>query len=102
MLELTSENFEKEVLQANGYVIVDFNASWCGPCQAQAPIIEEAAEALGDACKFCSVDIDEQQVLAIQNEISTIPCLVLFKDGQEVDRKVGLQNIKKILKWVKK
>ena len=101
MLELTKDNFKTEVLEAKGPVIVDFNAEWCGPCQAQAPIIEEAAEAMGDSCKFASVNIDDEDELAEQYEIASIPCLILFRDGKEVDRKVGLQNVKKLIKWVK-
>ena len=100
MLELTKDNFKTEVLEAKGPVIVDFNAEWCGPCQAQAPIIEEAAEAMGDSCKFASVNIDDEDELAEQYEIASIPCLILFRDGKEVDRKVGLQNVKKLIKWV--
>lgn len=101
MLELTKDNFKTEVLEVKGPVIVDFNAEWCGPCQAQAPIIEEAAEAMGDSCKFASVNIDDEDELAEQYEIASIPCLILFRDGKEVDRKVGLQNVKKLIKWVK-
>ena len=101
MLELTKDSFKTEVLEAKGPVIVDFNAEWCGPCQAQAPIIEEAAEAMGDSCKFASVNIDDEDELAEQYEIASIPCLILFRDGKEVDRKVGLQNVKKLIKWVK-
>ena len=100
MLELTKDNFKTEVLEAKGPEIVDFNAEWCGPCQAQAPIIEEAAEAMGDSCKFASVNIDDEDELAEQYEIASIPCLILFRDGKEVDRKVGLQNVKKLIKWV--
>ena len=100
MLELTKDNFKTEVLEAKGPVIVDFNAEWCGPCQAQAPIIEEAAEAMGDSCKFASVNIDDEDELAEQYEIASIPCLILFRDGKEVDRKVGLQDVKKLIKWV--
>ena len=100
MLELTKDNFKTEVLEAKGPVIVDFNAEWCGPCQAQAPIIEEAAEVMGNSCKFASVNIDDEDELAEQYEIASIPCLILFRDGKEVDRKVGLQNVKKLIKWV--
>ena len=100
MLKVTSENFETEVLKSEKPVIVDFNADWCGPCQMQAPIIEEVAEELGDKCLFASVNIDDEDELAEKYEIASIPCMILFRDGKEVDRKVGLQSAKKIIKWV--
>lgn len=102
MIEVTAENFKQEVLSVDKIVIVDFNADWCGPCQMQAPLLEEAAEELGDVCKFVSANIDFAKDLAIEYEVGTIPCLVMFKNGEEIDRKIGLQATKKVIKWVTK
>ena len=91
-------DFEKEVLKFKGRVLVDFNAEWCGPCQALKPILEEAESELPDGAKIVPVDIDEYGELAEKYEVSTIPSLVLFEDGKEIDRFVGLMSKKKILK----
>jgi len=102
MIEVTGDNFKQEVLSADGIVIVDFNADWCGPCQMQAPLLEDAAEELDDSCKIVSANIDTAKDLAIEYEIGSIPCLVMFKNGEEIDRKIGLQATRKIIKWVTK
>lgn len=91
-------DFEKEVLNFKGRVLVDFNAEWCGPCQALKPILEEAESELPEGTKIVPVDIDEYSELAREHDISSIPCLVLFENGKEVDRFVGLMSKKKILK----
>lgn len=101
IIEGTSENFEKEVLKSEKPVLVDFNATWCPPCQALHPILEEMAEE-GDDYKIVSVDIDDEDALAEQYEVSSIPCLIVFKDGEEVDRKVGLQPKKRLIKMLGK
>lgn len=97
-------NFQEEVIQASseGRVIVDFNADWCGPCQALAPILEEAESEIEkeSKAKIVSVNIDENQTLAENFNISSIPCLVLVENGQEIDRFVGLASKKKILKFL--
>ena len=102
LIEATSDNFQSEVLDAKLPVIVDFNATWCPPCQMLRPILEEFAEDHADECKVVSVDIDEAQELAAEFEIATIPCLVLIRNGEEVDRKIGLQSERKLLKWIRK
>lgn len=86
---LTEQNFTTEVLQSEKPVLVDFWATWCGPCKRQAPIVEELAEegyAVGKA------DVDEQPGLAQQFRIMSIPTLVIFKGGKEVERFVGLTS----------
>ncbi len=99
MIEGTNENFEREVLNSEKPVLVDFNATWCPPCQALHPVLEELAGENQDI-KIVTVDIDDQDVLAEQYEISSIPCLVAFKDGEEIARSVGMKNKKQILKML--
>ena len=101
IIEGTKDNFEKEVIKSDKPVLVDFNATWCPPCQALRPILEEMAEE-SDDYKIVSVDIDDEDVLAEQYEVSSIPCLVVFKDGEEVDRKIGLQPKKRLVKMLEK
>lgn len=100
IIEGTSDNFEKEVLKSKGKVLVDFNADWCGPCQMLEPILEEFADENKDI-KVISVNIDDEDILAEQYEVSSIPCLVLFEDGEEIKRTVGAIPKAKIEKFVK-
>ena len=89
MLSATKETFESEVLKSDKPVLVDFNAGWCGPCKAMKPVLEEL-EAATPGVKFVAVDIDEEDELSEDNDVASIPCLVLFKGGAEVKRSVGL------------
>ena len=82
-----NDNFDS--LIESGRVLVDFNADWCGPCQMLKPTIEEYAEEQDDV-KVISVNIDDEDLLAEKYGITSIPCLIYFKDGKEVDRSVGL------------
>ncbi len=86
---LTSDNFGTEVLGASGPVLVDFWAPWCGPCRMQAPAVEKLAEEGYQAGK---VNVDEQPALAAEYQVMNIPTLIIFKDGREVDRMVGVQS----------
>ena len=97
----TNDNFQKEVLESTLPVLVDFNAVWCPPCQALHPILEEIADEGGDF-KIVAVDIDEESELAENYNVSSIPCLILFEGGEEVDRKIGLQPKKRLLKMLGK
>ncbi|MBQ3468051.1 thioredoxin [Candidatus Saccharibacteria bacterium] len=91
-------DFEKDVLNYQGKVLVDFYAEWCGPCQALRPILDEAEKELPEGAKILSVDIDAEPAIAERYGVVSIPCLILFKNGEEIDRSVGLMSKKKILK----
>ena len=87
VIKVNSKNFEDEVLKSDK-VLVDFNATWCGPCRMQGPVLEELSEEMKDV-KFVSIDVDEEEELSEQYRIFTIPCLILFEKGKEVNRSVG-------------
>ncbi len=87
--EVTRDNFEAEVLNSDKPVIADFNADWCGPCRMMRPTLDEIA-AERDDIKVVSINIDDEDELAEDYGISSIPCLVVFKDGREVNRNIGL------------
>lgn len=88
VIHATTDNFEQEVLQAKGAVLVDFWATWCGPCQMVGPIVEQLAEEQSEV-KIVKVDVDQAQEIAGQYGVLSIPTFVLFKDGKEVRREVG-------------
>lgn len=100
VLEVTSNNFEEEVLKSKKPVLVDFYAIWCGPCKMLAPIVEQIATE-NDAIKVCRINIDENQDLAVQYGIMSIPTLVVIKNGEEVNRTVGVIGKEEILEMLK-
>ena len=88
VLEITTDNFEKEVLQSEVPVLVDFWAVWCGPCQMQGPVIEEAAEAYPEI-KVGKLNVDEQGAVAQKYGVMSIPTLIVFKGGEIYKKAVG-------------
>ena len=88
VVTITNENFEQEVLHADRPVLLDFWATWCGPCRMVSPIVDEIAEE-NDAIKVGKVNVDEQMELAMRFQVSSIPMLVVFKDGKAVVKSVG-------------
>ena len=87
-LKITKDNFQAEVLEAKGIVLVDFWASWCGPCKMIGPIIDQIADERSDV-KVCKVNVDEEQELAVQFKVMSIPTLLVFKDGELKTQSLG-------------
>lgn len=89
----SAADFEKEIINHKGYALVDFWATWCQPCRMMAPVLESAEQQLGDKINFAKVDVDEQQQLAAEFDIMSIPTLVVFKDGKPVKRMSGYRPL---------
>ena len=95
-IKLTRENYEKEI-KDKGIVIVDFFATWCGPCQMLSPILEE----LSNKYKVCKINVDEEQELARENAIMSIPTVSIYKDGKLINKFVGYKTKEEIEKLIK-
>ena len=89
----SAADFEKEIINHKGYALVDFWATWCQPCRMMAPVLESAEQQLGDKINFVKVDVDEQQQLAAEFDIMSIPTLVVFKAGKPVKRMSGYRPL---------
>ncbi len=89
VITLTTENFEQEALNSRVPVLIDFWASWCGPCKMMGPIVDQIAEEIGTNAKICKINIDEQRDFATKYDVMSIPTFILIKDGKEVKRLVG-------------
>lgn len=97
-ITITSENFEAEVLKSDIPVLVDFWATWCGPCQMIGPVISEIAEEYAGKIKVGKVNVDEQMALAMQYQVASIPTLILFKNGEVAKRTMGAQPKENLIK----
>lgn len=100
MLNITKENFNEEVLNSKGLVLVDFWATWCGPCKALGPILEDFANEYTNV-KVGKINVDEQPELASQFRVMSIPTLLLFKDGEVVKKSVGLLSKDELVELTK-
>lgn len=106
VLELTADSFQKEI-KASTPIIVDFWASWCGPCKMMAPVFAELSKEYAGKLRFAKISTEDFPEPAEENAVSGIPCLIVFKDGKEVDRIVGFapkpllkQKIETVLKKI--
>ena len=100
VMKVTSSNFEEEVLNSDKTVLIDFYADWCGPCKMFSPIVESVAEENEDI-KVVKIDVDNAQDLAIKYQVMSIPTIVVIKNGQEVNRNVGVVSKSQIVEMVK-
>lgn len=101
-IKLDVNNFEEEVLNSDVPVVVDFWATWCGPCQMQGPIIAKLAEESDGTYKVGKVDVDENGDLARKYRVMSIPTIIVFKNGEVAEKKVGLQSMEELKAMIKK
>jgi len=100
-VEVTDATFEKEVLQASTPVLVDFWAAWCGPCRMIAPVVKEIANEQAGVLKVAKLDVDQNPATATRFGVQSIPTLILFKDGQPVERIVGYMPKERLMERVR-
>lgn len=99
--ELNQSTFQTEVIESETLVLVDFWASWCAPCRMQTPILHDVESELDSTCKICKLNVDDNMEIASTFGISSIPCLMLFKNGKAISTKVGLTQKDELLGWIK-
>ena len=102
VLEINTETFNNEVLSQNGIVVVDFFANWCGPCRKLGPILEEVETELNQKVKFAKINTDDNIEMAKQYQVSGLPTLLVFKNGEPVERLVGLMPKSSIITNIEK
>jgi len=102
VITITSENFEKEVIKSEIPVLLDFWASWCGPCKMLSPIVDDVAEEVKGNIKVGKVNVDDEIELSSKFKIMSIPTLIFFKNGENVETLVGVRSKQEILSMIKK
>ncbi len=100
VINLNEKNFEKEVTKSEKPVLIDFWASWCGPCKMVSPLVDQLAEEHSEY-KFCKVNVDEEESLAIKFGIMSIPTLIVFKNGEQKAKQIGALPKQEILDLIK-
>ena len=99
IIKVNGQNFEEEVIKSEKPVLIDFYADWCGPCKMLSPIIDEIAEENSEI-KVVKVNVDDSQDLAMKYQVMSIPTLVVIKNGEEVNRSVGLIDKSQVLNLI--
>ena len=99
VMEISKDSFNEEVINSKGIVLVDFYANWCGPCKMLRPVLDSIAEERSDV-KIVSINVDEAEGLAMSYGISSIPCVVKFKDGVDIGRSIGFKSKEEIESFI--
>lgn len=100
-VKIDNSNFESDVLGSSEPVVVDFWAEWCGPCKMISPALEEISEEMNGKVKIAKVNVDENQELAVQFGVRSIPMLLMFKDGEIADQMIGAAPKARLMDWIK-
>lgn len=95
IMHLTKDNFDS--VTSSGLVLVDFWATWCGPCRMQAPILDELDEQLGDKVKICKLDVDDEPAIAQRFGVMSIPTLMVFRNGEMISKEVGVHTVEQLM-----
>lgn len=101
IVNINSGNFEEEVLKSDKPVLVDFFATWCGPCKVVGPVVEELSNEYDDI-KFCKLDIDESRDFAVENGIMSVPTMILYSGGKEINKSIGSKGKEDLKKFIGK
>ena len=95
VMHLTKDNFDS--VTSSGLVLVDFWATWCGPCRMQAPILDQLDEQLGDKVKICKLDVDDEPAIAQRFGVFSIPTLMVFRNGEMISKEVGVHTVEQLM-----
>ena len=98
--KINADQFETEAVKS-AVAVVDFSATWCGPCKMLAPVLEAVSEKLADQADFYNVDVDDAPELAAEYRVNSVPCVVLMKNGEFVSQSIGFKPEPQITEWIK-